>query len=290
MKIYSAKQARQDLPQRKESDSKTRGGKCLIIAGSPGMWGAALLGARAATRAGAGYVYLFHSARTSPFLSEAPDFLSQDKLSRQELGKFKAIAIGPGLPTTVATFNNLKSLARFGAKHVVVDASALTMLAQNKMKIPSAWILTPHEGELGRLLGKSADSVRDNREASVRDAQKKFGCVVILKGHGTLVADQDGVTRVESGNSALAKAGTGDVLTGIVTAFLSQGLPATQAACLGVYVHGLIADRWIKSGHDQLSLMASDLIDDLPMALASLRKTVRRKRAPVRRPNRKHRR
>lgn len=269
---YLRSQARKDLPNRTHSDNKTRGGKCLVIAGSKGMAGAALLTATAAARSGAGYVYL---ASESSALSnlEHPDFLEFSiKPSAKNLSQFTAVAIGPGLKSSKVILGWLKILARNEFANVVVDASALNILAKNKMKLPATWVLTPHEGELSRLLGVSSDKIRDNRIKAVQDAQKKWGCTILLKGHKSLIADSENLFCNTSGNPALAKAGTGDVLTGIIAAFLSQKLSPLKAAALAAFVHGLMADIWVKSNHDVLSLMATDLLSLLPSTLFDLRR------------------
>ena len=131
--------------------------------------------------------------------------------------------------------------------------------------------MTPHEGELAAIIGWSPEKIRKNRLIAILQAQKILGCIILLKGDGTLIADGEQVFRVESGNSSLDKAGTGDVLTGMIVGFLSQGLSPLTAACLGSYVHGALADQWLKDKRDHLSLMASDLNDRLPNFLFRLR-------------------
>jgi NAD(P)H-hydrate epimerase len=160
------------------------------------------------------------------------------------------------------------------AKNIVIDADALNICAENKwLSLPSSWIATPHEGELARLLEVSARSIRKDRISAAGKAQKKLGCVVLLKGHKTLVATSRKIYEIQSGNAALAKAGTGDVLTGMITGFLAQGLSSVEAACLGAFVHGLIADRWVQAGNDPLSLLTSDLLAALPQTLSWIRKS-----------------
>lgn len=234
------------------------------------MWGASLLCAQAAARCGAGYVYL--AQKRNSLLSDTPDFLTiaQTQLDFQN---FSAVAIGPGLDKASA-HSLLRKLLKSRVPNVVVDASALDVLTSMKISnLPKTWILTPHEGELSRLLGIDSEEIRSRRLKSVRTAQKKFGCVVLLKGHRTLVADSQGCHQITTGNASLAKAGTGDVLTGMITAFLSQGLEAKKAALLAAHIHGSIADQWLKNKNDILSLMASDLIAELPKNLAQLRKS-----------------
>lgn len=273
MKIssYTKSQARRDLPQRSNSDNKTRGGKCLILAGSKNMPGAALLCGRAAARMGAGYVFLF-KPNLPNLAAEQPDFLWQPHLRAADLNRFHAVALGPGCESLAQVRRWIRLLLKQKVTNVVLDAQAFTVLASLAVKLPASWILTPHEGELARLLDVSAPEIRRHRARYAALAQKRFGATVVLKGHDTLIASQGGrLRKVSSGTPALAKAGTGDVLTGLITALLAQGLNAETAACLGAYVHGSIARRWEHERNDVLSLMASDLIERLPADLRRLR-------------------
>ncbi|MBX3039086.1 MAG: NAD(P)H-hydrate dehydratase [Bdellovibrionaceae bacterium] len=271
---YLAVQAAKDLPSRRPSDNKTRGGKTLIRAGSKTMLGAAILSATAAARVGAGYVYLLPADKNFPH-QKHPDFLTLG--SRREIPdvSFSSIAIGPGLPSTPHLQKEILWLLKHTSCPVVVDAGALTALASFKKPVllPDNWILTPHEGELGRLLSLSGKDVRKDRLGSALKAQKKWGGTLLLKGSGTLIVAEGKVIEITTGNAALAKAGTGDVLTGMIAGFLAQGLSPRQAACLGAFVHGAIADHWIKNKKDVLSLMASDILGEIPFALARLRRS-----------------
>jgi len=273
------------LPRRTAKQNKTHGGHSLIVAGSAKYLGAAVLSAQAAARVGSGYVTVAaadgKSLRT--YINRNPDFLMRDfdaALFRSDLNiDYSAIALGPGLGEKPAVrrlvWRLIKKLS-LSSIAVVLDADALNAVAQfynaADGQFPSSWIMTPHEGELGRILKVSAKQIYVNREKYVRMAQAKFGCIVVLKGDRTLIATSANLWINTAGNSALAKAGTGDVLTGIITGLLAQSVPAEEAAKLGVFLHGLQADRWIKAGNDHLSLMASDLISRLPKDMLSLRK------------------
>lgn len=265
--------AKRLLPNRKSTDNKTRGGKTLIVGGTQGLEGAAILAATSAARSGAGYVYLYSDSKQLLAIRH-PDFLRLQSLKDLNLKMFAAAALGPGFRNKLSLSKWIQKFEKSRFQNVVLDAEALNWIAQSKRskKFPATWIMTPHEGELARLLNVSSDTIRKNRVKSVLQAQKKYDCIILLKGHGTLVADQNRLVKISTGNPALAKAGTGDVLTGIITGLLSQKLAAIDAACLGAFIHGLMADRWIKKGHDVLSLMATDLIDMLPQTLMSLRK------------------
>lgn len=258
------KDLRKFLPKRAETANKSHGGKCLIIAGSEGMWGACYLSALSAARVGAGYVYLPASTKN---LNEHPDFLSNEIVKEMSLESFGAIAIGPGLKITSTHKKLFHHIEKTFAGPVVIDAGALELVK----KLKANWIITPHEGELSKLLNISSDEIRKDRFKAAQMAQEKFGGIVILKGHYTLIATKAMIYEIQTGNKALAKAGTGDVLTGMIVGFLSQGLKPVDAAILACGVHGYIADRWVKD-KDYLSLMASDLIGDIPRALFALRK------------------
>ncbi len=264
---YSAKNARADLPTRNYQDNKTRGGKCLVIAGSKGLYGAAILTSLAASRTGAGYTYLISSGKIP--IARHPDFLLIT--GRPKFSDFQAIAIGPGYQDQKKIKNYLQSMRTLKIKNAVLDAEAMNVLAASNKKLPKTWIITPHEGELSRILKISAQTIRNDRKKYIVAAQKKLGCIVLLKGYRTLIADGTSLWEIQSGNPALAKAGTGDVLTGMIAGFLSQGLSPLSSAQLATYIHGFIADNWIKSGKDIISLMASDIIELIPKALFKVR-------------------
>lgn len=269
-KNYSIKQAQRDLPARKKTDNKTRGGKCLVIAGGDGQWGAAILCASAAARSGAGYTYVYNFAGSFPTL-HFPDFLVSSNLT--DFSAYDCIALGPGIKDLDFLRKCILNLSLIKHPHVILDAQALNLLSkeEKRFQLPTTWILTPHEGEMARLLKVSSQRIRKNREKAVLTLQKKWGCIVLLKGFPTLVADSKSFTEIKSGNSSLAKAGTGDVLTGIISGFLSQKLTARKAACLGAFIHGFVADEWIRKKNDQLSLIASDLITQLPKTINRVR-------------------
>lgn len=276
---------RRHLPRRTEKQNKSHGGRSLIVAGSARYLGAAVLSAQAAARIGSGYVTIAAAdgSHLRKFIAKNPDFLMCDFdaafLQSDLRSQYSAIALGPGLGNKLSVRRLVWRLVKklsLTSIPVVLDADAINAVAQFHTKsdghFPEWWIMTPHEGELARLLKVSAKHIHANREKYVRIAKAKFGCVVVLKGDRTLIASGSRVWRNTSGNSALAKAGTGDVLTGIITGLLAQNVAAEEAAKLGVYLHGLQADRWIKTGNDHLSLMASDLISRLPKDILFLRK------------------
>jgi NAD(P)H-hydrate epimerase len=267
------------LPRWRQTSNKSQHGHALILAGGPSMYGAGVLAATSAYRVGAGYVTLASHVEPTHIVAGTPEILtgraSDDRLWRDH--RWTAAAIGPGLGIEgEATYQLLMLLKSVSASRVVVDADAITVASQRKLwPLPTSWILTPHAGELARILGVSAKEVENDRFHFAREGAKLTGCHLLLKGFRTVLAStlESGVrcTVVLAGNGALAKAGTGDVLTGIVTGLLAQGLPPRRAALTGAYIHGRIADEWVRSGQAKASLVASDVSGVLPTLLERLR-------------------
>lgn len=281
---FSSNQAQKLLPQRHSHQNKAHGGKTLVIAGQKGYLGAAILAATAAARVGSGYTTLMTDVKNFP-IHHHPDFLILSKTKVPQSWKtYQAIAVGPGLGVSTHTEKVIRSLLKNKIDHVVLDADALTVIAQkNIYPLRPSWLLTPHTGELERLLkinkiskklkvGKLSESTKAEKLKALQEAYTIYQCPILLKGSSTLIiSSKTHIQEVSSGNSALAKAGTGDVLTGIIAGFIAQGLSTTEAASLGTYVHGLCSQIWIKQKNDHLSLLASDLLDLIPQALLSLR-------------------
>jgi NAD(P)H-hydrate epimerase len=255
------------LPKRLATDHKNRGGRALIWAGSAKMPGAALLATRAASRMGAGYVY----TTCFDILKFHPEAILWKK---EDPSALTAALIGPGLGVNPRTRAALKWLRHQSQIPVVVDADALTVAAEKKLTpFPWHWVATPHTGELARFFGGSvsAADIDRNRLRFARLAQEKLGCTVVLKGYRTIVATPEVCVIIPTGNVALAKGGSGDVLAGMITGLLAQGLSPERAALVACYVHGWMADCWLRSGRDVLSLTPSDLIRGIPRALARMR-------------------
>ena len=229
-----------------------------------------MLSAKAALRAGSGYVTI--AQFDAPVASlRNPDFIVRDIV---EGIKFQndAILIGPGFGVNEKTAALITAMKNQKITKVILDADALTVCAQwNLFPLPSSWIVTPHTGELARCLKTSVEEVNEDRIEALRKAIKLCQCTVLLKGHGTLVGRENKIYQIFTGNSALAKSGTGDVLAGIITAFRAQGLGAASAALLGAYVHGACADLWVAKEYDPLSMTASDVIELLPEVLHRVR-------------------
>jgi hydroxyethylthiazole kinase-like uncharacterized protein yjeF len=250
------------VPRKLERDTKYSAGSVLVVGGSPGMSGALCLAAEAAFRADAGYVSVATHAESLPVVETR--LLEAVKATLDDVDRLAeratAVAVGPGLGRGDAERALVRRLLRELRLPVVVDADALFELEPDDWPAPR--VLTPHSGELGRLLDR--EDVDEHRLDAVEAAAERFRCIVLLKGADTLVAAPgEGVLVSDSGTPALATAGSGDVLTGIVAAFLAKGMDARLAAAAATYAHGRAAELGPERG-----LVASDLIDALPDALA----------------------
>ena len=274
--------ARRSLPDRAADTHKYHAGSVLIVAGSAGKTGAAVLAGRAALRAGAGLVTIATWPEPAKAIDGKVIEVMTAPLRRNDvaqdldaaLEKCAAVAIGPGLGLDDdARRLTDRVVLDWDRGAVVIDADAITHFAgrhADLRKAPAARILTPHEGELGRLLGVESKAIASDRLGMTRRAADETGCFVVLKGQNTLVGTPDGQTYVcLHGNSVLATAGSGDVLTGIAAALACNAAPS-DAACGAVYLHAVTADRW-RAAHGDRGMIASDLIDGLPATIASIR-------------------
>jgi ADP-dependent NAD(P)H-hydrate dehydratase / NAD(P)H-hydrate epimerase len=250
------------VPRRQAWDNKYTAGSVLVVGGSPGFTGAAVLAAEAAFRADAGYVAVAAPAASLPVLETR--LTEAVKRSLDEVfdaaGRAGALAIGPGLGRDSGDL--VRRLLEDVDLPAVVDADALFDL--EPFERSSSTVLTPHEGELARLLAKESSWVREHRLDAVGLAVERFRCVVLLKGPDTLVgAPGEQPVVVSLGPPSLATAGTGDVLTGIVGAFLAKGVDTRLAAIAGAAAQQLAASLV----PHQTGLVASDVIAALPRAL-----------------------
>ena len=251
------------VPRKQAGDTKYSAGSVLVVGGSPGMSGALCLAAEAAFRADAGYVAVATHEESLPIVETR--LLEAVKAPLGEVDRLaqraSAVAVGPGLGRAERAL--VRRLLAELEVPVVVDADALHELEPGDWPAPR--VLTPHAGELGRLIGKESAWVDAHRLAAVEAAVERFGCVVLLKGADTLVAAPDeGLLVSAAGGPALATAGTGDVLTGVVAAFLAKGMDARLAAAAAAFVHGRAAQL---VPHAR-GVIASDVVASLPGALA----------------------
>lgn len=276
------------LPLRDREGHKNSFGHVLVIAGSRGMTGAALLTGKAVLRAGAGLVTTCLPVSLADLFDIAfPEGLTKGVAETRErtlaaaawweisplLAGKKAVVFGPGLSTHPEIGDLLEKLLAESLVPLVIDADGLNVLAQDagilkKAKVPV--ILTPHPGEMGRLLGISPQEVQADRVEAARLAADLFQAIIVLKGAATITAVPEGHIFINSsGGPSLATAGSGDVLAGVIASFLAQGLEPSCAAMLGVYVHGLTGDI-LAANKGIRGVLAGDIVDTLPIALKTL--------------------
>lgn len=265
------------LPERKADSHKGSFGRLLMYCGSPEMTGAAVLCANAALRSGAGLVNIARDKETIRILQThltEPVFspLSENNCEKEVLSlceKATAVVIGCGMGKDEKDKNVLYSIIKNASCPLIIDADGINLLCENKLILKEAKktpILTPHPLEFARLCGKSVKEVQENRINLAREFAKEYGCIVVLKGAGTVIASPCGKLSVNtSGNPGLSKGGSGDVLSGIIASFSAQGICAFDSAVLGVYLHGKAADV-LKEEISEYGFLPSDL----PMAIARL--------------------
>jgi hydroxyethylthiazole kinase-like uncharacterized protein yjeF len=273
------------LPERPRDGHKGLFGRVLIIAGSVGLTGASAMASLSALRVGAGLVTLGTPESLNPImevkLTEAmtlplPETSHQtlsirayDKIMQMVNGT-DVVAIGPGLSRNPETIELVQKLCSDINIPKVIDADGLNALAEDKSclrELGKQTVLTPHPGEMARLIGKTISDVQSDRINIAIDFAKEYGVILVLKGVPTVIAEPNGEAYLNTtGNPGMASGGTGDVLTGTIAGFLAQGLDANNSAILGVYIHGLAGDlASIDKGG--VGIIAGDLIDFLPKAI-----------------------
>lgn len=272
------------LPLRLPTAHKRSVGKVLVVGGSQGMSGAAVLAALGALRTGAGLVRMAVpqslAARVGPQIKEAltlglPEH--EGKFSLEAAGavidictEVNALAVGPGLGRGAAVNEFVRAILDVVAAPVVLDADGLTAYAGNPEGLrgrPGPTVLTPHSGELGRLLDREAARVDADRLGAAREAAQRCGAIVLLKGFRTVVAAPGGQTvLVDAGGPILATGGTGDVLTGAIAALLAGGVDPFVAAWAGACLHGAAGERLALTMGDRGAL-ASEVADALPLVM-----------------------
>ncbi|HTJ12610.1 MAG TPA: NAD(P)H-hydrate dehydratase [Dinghuibacter sp.] len=257
-------------------------GHALLVAGNEGKMGACVLGARACLHSGVGLLTLLVPREQAVIVQTAvPEAMALSDVDAVKPSAYKALGVGPGLGTDDAALELVERVLGLAAQiqpetgtaggKVVIDADALNLLGTNPRlwaKVPRGSILTPHPKEFERLFGPAANDFERVRMALEKAAEHR--CVIVLKGHRTLVATPDGSGYFNTtGNAGMATGGSGDVLTGILTGLLAQGYPSQQAAVLGVYLHGLAGDMALDSASME-SLTASGIVDGMGKAFKHL--------------------
>lgn len=273
---------------RPDDSNKGTLGSLLCICGSYGMAGAAIMAGKAALRCGIGLLkiaipksiypvcatnilesvyYPLEETSNGVISSKNTDFLLE------MCEKSSAVVIGCGLSVCDDTKNIVQSVITNCEKPLVIDADALNCICNKpeilkNLKVPA--IITPHPGEMARLLHSTPKTVNSNRENTAIDFAKKFGVVTVLKGAGTIIASPDGEVYINhTGNSGMATGGSGDVLSGIIGSLLAQGASPINAAAAGVFLHGTIGDLAAEK-LGKISMLPTDMIDMIPTAYLKL--------------------
>ena len=294
VRLWTARAAAEKLPERVAAGHKGSFGHVLVVGGSRGMSGAAVLAATAAVRSGAGLVTAGCPASlndvleaqcaevmTAP-LPETADYALAEAALEPILALARerdVVAVGPGVGRSPETRALLHALAERVEVPLVIDADGLNAFEGSPEMLrtrPSATVLTPHPGEAARLLQSGSGEINRDRVGAARELAAITGAVVLLKGAGTVAASPEGRAILNgTGGPTLATGGSGDVLTGLVAALLAQGVEALEAAALAAYVHGLAGDR-IARRRGEAGLMARELAEELPGAMQQLREEGRK--------------
>jgi NAD(P)H-hydrate epimerase len=274
------------LPPRKARSNKGTFGHVLGFAGSAGMPGAAIMSASAAYRTGAGYVCACTTPSVAKILQHGahevvtrivPDHngaLCPESLTavEDELERATVVYVGPGLSRGKEVSSFVFALLEAVKVPIVIDADALNAISEDitvLKKLHAPCVITPHPGEMSRLTGLSVDEILAGTIETASAFAREFNVVTVLKDARTIVANPNGHSYINnSGTSALAKAGTGDVLTGIITGFIAQGMDVYEAAALGVYIHGKAGENAEKT-LSQYGVTATDVLEHIPRVLNS---------------------
>lgn len=272
MNKLTSSDVKSHLKQREVASNKGDYGHALIIAGKKGTMGAAVIAAKAALRTGVGLLTLCVPADERGILQTAvPEAMLLMRNENQvNFNHFSAIGIGPGIGTDKMAQELMVNLLSEFKKPLVFDADALTIISQKKLLayIPEGAILTPHVVEFDRLFGIHQN--QENRIATVIAKAKEHRIVIVLKSHHTAIITPDELFYNSTGNPGLAKGGSGDALTGVITSFLAQGYTSLNAAKLGVYLHGLAADITLQQ-QSMESMVITDVIENFGNAFELIR-------------------
>ena len=270
--IFDLAEAQKCFRPRLSNSHKGTHGHALLIAGNHGKMGAAILAAKACLRSGVGLLTVGIQENTAAiFHAVLPEAMVLDREQETlDYSKYAAIGIGPGLGLDQFSMNQLGSLIASATKPIVLDADALNLLSTNQdllQQVPRNAVLTPHPKEFDRLFGAFENDAQRRKKAIA--VSKEFGWVIVLKGHQSFVVADGNGTLNTTGNAGLAKGGSGDCLTGIITALLAQGYESVKATRLAVFLHGLAADQAL-GNQSMESLLATDVIESLGKAFKLL--------------------
>jgi len=261
------------LPKREQKSYKGTFGKVLNVAGSRNYSGAAYFSSIAALKIGCGYVTLASVPSVlTRIASMSPDIVCVPVGEiKPQLDKYDVYSLGSGLSQDAGAMLLFKAILndlRDSDKTVIIDAEGLNIISKfPKIKLPQNVILTPHVGEASRLTGQKCEDILRNPRFTAKKISEKYNCITVLKSHKTVVCSKDMEFYTNNtGNSALAKAGTGDILCGMISGLAAQKIQAFNAACLAVYLHGLAGELASKD-LTEYSVLASDLINYIPAAI-----------------------
>lgn len=287
VKQLDLKMAKDLLPKRIKDSNKKTYGKILNIAGSKFYQGAAYLSSIAALKIGSGYLTLAcpdciidNIASITPDITFLPlrSFKNEsiasdnDTIILEKLEEYDVISLGCGLSTNSSTIEFVGKLLQKikTEKPIIIDADGLNAISVlNLDKLPKNSVITPHPKELSRLLETDLGDIIDNRIEYAKTASKKYGCITVLKGYNSVITDGSEIFINPTGNSGLSKAGSGDVLTGIISGLIAQKMHPLKAAALGAYIHGFLADL-AKEKLTEYGILASELISYIPQVLKLL--------------------
>lgn len=276
---------RQILPKRKSQSNKGDYGRLLMLCGSYGMIGACIMAARAALRSGVGLLNLAVTKELYPMIAPSVpeavftvmDFSGEEASKEsgeklfEALKKSTAVLLGCGMGQEAGKY--VSTVLKFAECPIVLDADGINYIAGNIEELAAARapvILTPHPGEMGRLVGKTAFLIQKDRYETAKRFAREHGVYTVLKGAGTLVAAPDGEVRINvNGNPGMAKGGSGDVLAGVIGALAAQGIPAIDACAAGVYIHGRAGDL-CAAKFSQAAMLPTDLVETLPQVFLEL--------------------
>jgi hydroxyethylthiazole kinase-like uncharacterized protein yjeF len=260
------------IKPREVSSHKGTYGHALLVAGNVGRMGASVIASRACLRSGTGLLTINVPESERIILQTViPEamLIFRDKLDH-DLSVFSSLGIGCGVGTEQDSVDLLTHFLTHYKKPILLDADALNIIAADKLlfrKIPHHSIITPHPKEFDRLFGVH-DSIEDRIDTAIKKA-KEHNLVIVLKGHKTLITYADESFLNSTGNAGLAKGGSGDALTGIITALMAQGYNPFNAAKIGVFIHGLAADITLKT-QSMESMLITDVIENLGMAFKEI--------------------
>ena len=270
LKELSFEDIKRNIPKRRESSHKGDHGKLLIIAGDEGFGGAGIMSSESGLKTGAGLVKLLtRKSHVSASLARNPEVMVSGADNAQDLEANldwpDAVVAGPGMFKNYWSEQILyKLLVHVADKNIptLLDAGALRLLSHkafSKIKLHSEMVLTPHPGEAAEMLNIPVNEIQKNRIKSVKALQKKYGCIIVLKGNGTIVCNKNDAYLCSSGGPELAVAGSGDILSGVIGSLMAQGLSPFDAAKTGVEIHALAGAEFVKDV-GRIGLAAGELI------------------------------